>query len=54
MRGTGKPREKNRSPVFDNIEIVLVEPQSSGNVGSVARAMKNTGFKRLTLVNPCD
>lgn len=54
MRGTGKPRGKNRSPVFDNIEIVLVEPQSSGNVGSVARAMKNTGFKRLTLVNPCD
>lgn len=54
MRGTGKPRGKNISPVFDNIEIVLVEPQSSGNVGSVARAMKNTGFKRLTLVNPCD
>lgn len=37
-----------------NISIVLVEPQSPGNVGSVARAMKNTGFSDLVLVNPCD
>ncbi|MBI5642138.1 MAG: RNA methyltransferase [Deltaproteobacteria bacterium] len=37
-----------------NISIVLVEPQSSGNVGSVARAMKNTGFSELVLVNPCE
>lgn len=38
----------------DNISIVLVEPRSPGNIGSVARAMMNTGFKRLQLVNPCD
>lgn len=37
-----------------NISIVLVEPQSSGNVGSVARAMMNTGFSDLVLINPCD
>ncbi len=37
-----------------NIEIVLAGPQSAGNIGSVARAMKNTGFKRLVLVNPAD
>ncbi|MBI5235819.1 MAG: RNA methyltransferase [Deltaproteobacteria bacterium] len=37
-----------------NISIVLVEPQSSGNVGSVARAMKNTGLTNLVLINPCD
>ena len=37
-----------------NISIVLVEPQSPGNVGSVARAMKNTGFSDLVLINPCD
>lgn len=37
-----------------NISIVLVEPQSPGNVGSVARAMRNTGFSRLSLVNPCE
>lgn len=37
-----------------NISIVLVEPRGSGNVGSVARAMKNTGFSDLVLINPCD
>lgn len=39
---------------YDNIEIVLVESQGAGNIGSVARAMKNCGFSRLTLVNPCE
>jgi len=34
--------------------IVLVEPQHSGNIGSVARAMKNFGFKELVLLNPCN
>lgn len=40
-------------PFQENIDIVLVEPQSPGNVGSVARAMKNSGFRNLVLVNPC-
>jgi TrmH family RNA methyltransferase len=35
-----------------NIKIVLVEPQESLNVGSVARAMKNLGFSDLTVVSP--
>ncbi len=34
------------------VRIVLVEPASSGNIGSVARVMKNTGIGQLTLVNP--
>ena len=38
---------------FDNISIVLVEPQSPGNVGMVCRAMKNMGLFNLRLVNPC-
>ncbi len=33
--------------------IVLVEPLHSGNVGSVARVMKNFGFSELVLLNPC-
>ena len=33
--------------------IVLVEPQSPGNVGMVCRAMKNMGLSELSLVNPC-
>lgn len=32
----------------------MVEPQTPGNVGAVARAMKNFGLSRLSLVNPCD
>jgi len=36
-----------------NISIILVEPQSPGNVGMVCRAMKNMGLSRLRLVNPC-
>lgn len=39
---------------FQNINIVLVEPQGAGNIGSVARAMKNTGLKNLVLINPTD
>ncbi len=36
-----------------NIRIILVEPLYQGNVGSVARAMKNLGYSDLVLVNPC-
>jgi len=35
------------------LRVVLVEPMYEGNVGSVARAMKNFGFRDLVLVNPC-
>ena len=45
---------KKASTAGKNITVVLVEPQSAGNIGSVARAMRNTGFSRLALVNPCD
>ena len=34
------------------VRIVLVEPASSGNIGSVARVMKNTGIAQLVLVKP--
>lgn len=35
-----------------DIRIVLVEPSHPGNIGAVARAMKNMGLERLVLVNP--
>jgi TrmH family RNA methyltransferase len=35
------------------VDIVLVEPIYDGNIGFVARAMKNFGFSRLVLINPC-
>jgi len=55
MGRSNKPKPKApRPPANANISIVLVEPQSSGNVGSTARVMKNTGFSDLVLINPCD
>lgn len=34
------------------IRIILVEPEHEGNIGSVARAMKNFGLSDLWIVNP--
>src|SRR2546422_11465324 len=47
-----------RSPALDRarmpeVIIVLVGPKNEGNVGAVARAMKNFGAYRLVLVDPC-
>lgn len=39
--------------ILDRILIILVEPQSPGNVGMVCRAMKNMGITRLRLVKGC-
>jgi tRNA (cytidine32/uridine32-2'-O)-methyltransferase len=36
------------------IQIVLTNTSHPGNVGAVARAMKNMGLSSLHLVNPCD
>jgi tRNA (cytidine32/uridine32-2'-O)-methyltransferase len=36
----------------DNIDIILVNTTHGGNIGGVARAMKNMGLTRLTLVAP--
>lgn len=36
----------------DNVRIVLVEPSHPGNIGAVARAMKNMGLRHLVLVSP--
>jgi len=38
--------------LLDNIVIVLVETSHPGNIGAVARAMKNMCMKRLVLVSP--
>jgi len=38
--------------ILDNVTIVLVGTLAPGNIGSVARAMKNTGMSRLFLVSP--
>ena len=38
--------------MFENVRIILVEPQHPGNIGASARAMKNMGFNDLRLVSP--
>jgi tRNA/rRNA methyltransferase len=40
------------TPTLDHTHIVLVEPQNSLNVGSIARAMMNFGCMHLHLVRP--
>ena len=34
------------------ISVILVEPENPGNIGAIARAMANFGFKDLILINP--
>ena len=36
--------------LLENIRIVMVRPRGSGNIGAVARAMKNTGLAELVIV----
>lgn len=38
--------------MLDSIRIVLVNTSHTGNIGSVARAMKTMGLSELTLVDP--
>ena len=42
----------SESAFKNKIEFILVEPSHPGNIGAVARGIKNMGFKNLTLVNP--
>ena len=36
------------------IYSVFVEPKTAGNIGFLARTMKNFGLKKLVLINPCE
>lgn len=38
--------------MIEDVRVVLVETSHPGNIGAVARSMKNMGLKRLFLVNP--
>jgi TrmH family RNA methyltransferase len=42
------------SLVLDNISIIVVEPLTAGNVGSITRACQNLGIQNIILINPCD
>lgn len=47
-----KVRSMKASSLLKRFRVVLVEPESSGNIGSIARLMKNFGLNDLVLVNP--
>ena len=40
------------NPALANIRIVLIETSHPGNIGAIARAMKNMGLSQLVLVKP--
>ncbi|MEM4257651.1 MAG: RNA methyltransferase [Candidatus Thermoplasmatota archaeon] len=40
--------------IFSQFVVLLVEPKYSGNIGAVARSMKNFDFETLYLVDPCE
>jgi tRNA/rRNA methyltransferase len=44
------PNVPKTFPMLNNIRIILVRPRGSGNIGSVARAMKNFGGGELAIV----
>ncbi|MDP3843674.1 MAG: RNA methyltransferase [Oxalobacteraceae bacterium] len=44
--------QQTNMSLFKRLRFILVETSRSGNIGSVARAMKTMGFSDLVLVNP--
>ncbi len=46
------PLSKKFQKIRENVYFVLLEPESQGNIGASARALKTCGFKNLVLVNP--
>ncbi len=46
------PIKDSFKKISDNLYFILHEPESYGNIGASARALKTCGFKNLVLVNP--
>ena len=52
-RSSRQPWTRSSNFFMPEIDIVLVAPLYEGNVGFAARVMKNFGFARLVLIDPC-
>ena len=52
MSDEDQPGERATGPRSHKPVVVVVEPETPGNVGTIARAMKNFGLYDLKLVNP--
>lgn len=44
--------DPKKAPPLDRIDVILVEPKSPGNVGSVARVCRNAGLGALAIAGP--
>jgi TrmH family RNA methyltransferase len=44
------------SKKYENLQftVILVQPEHSGNIGSIARVMANFGFQKLVIFNPIE
>lgn len=45
---------KSFNQIRKNVYFILVEPETPGNIGASARALKTCGFENLILINPGD
>ncbi len=52
MRPPGDADQARQGAILARIRFVLVATSLSGNIGAVARAMKNMGLSRMALVRP--
>lgn len=44
---------RNRRCLIPDFTVILVRPKYEGNIGAIARAMKNFALENLILVEPC-
>ena len=49
-------KKTHRTYDYENLSftIILVQPEHSGNIGSIARVMENFNFKNLVIFNPVE
>ena len=52
LQSLSRPHSLPPAKAYDRFHVVLVEPGDSLNIGAVARAMMNLGYRHLHLVAP--
>lgn len=49
-------KRKNKVPDYENLDftVILVQPETAANIGSIARLMENFNFTKLVIFNPIE
>lgn len=49
-------KETNKVPDYENLDftVILVQPETTANIGSIARLMENFNFTKLVIFNPIE